>query len=324
MEMEIEDEIEKTPRKKPRQDPLNIKTHIFPAEFSLFKGFKLGIPPTPLQNTYPTFFGLKNLDKNYIEEYEEMYGIIYEFKTTKEYRLLALDDNYTLQTIYDEAPSNIRKIIMERYGLGTGLRDSQSEDDKKLSNYICEKGYDGYAILNMNTFAGGKFHTELLICDISNIELVGQITTNEKKSEIIQYQNLKLHQEEQKEKRKKQKVMDLNQTPPPSMSKSLFGFDSPPSSPLHSASLYSQSSPPDYQFQTPPRPGTLPRIASEWDSPETSRPLSPLHSASLSSYSTPKKTGGKQLKKIKQLKTGKQLKKINKKKTKKSFFDLFF
>jgi hypothetical protein len=129
----------------------------------------------------PYFFGLKKTDPNYIESYEDEYGVIFEFETMRPYKLIALDDHLSQTTLYNKAPSNIKEILVNNYGFNNGLRKSESEPDREISAYICSQGYDGYAIYDMKTDnIGGKFHAELMVCDASGIHFVKQVTPDKR------------------------------------------------------------------------------------------------------------------------------------------------
>jgi len=131
------------------------------------------------------FFGVKDMNPEYIKDYEKEYGIIFEFTTTREYKLLALDKHKTREKIYREAPPHIQRILRENYGYLSGIRTSDSEPDRELSRYLCETGYEGYAIDHMATVAGGTFHPELMFCNIDGIHYVDQITTDDTRIEQL-------------------------------------------------------------------------------------------------------------------------------------------
>ena len=153
-----------------------INYYIIPSNFYLFKGTtstdNLKLAPGTL-----SFFGVSVEEPEYIEDYEELYGIIFQYKTNREYKLLALDDERTMTKIYEEAPGNIKRILEKNYGYNpTGFRDSDGATDGILSQYLCGKGFQGYATNYMKTFAGGQLHPEFMICDVDGIELVKRIT----------------------------------------------------------------------------------------------------------------------------------------------------
>ena len=156
----------------------------------------------------PTFFALSK------DVAEKEYGITYEFKVDKNYKLLALDHKETvsklLSTITDE---KIRRKIYSQYGHNQ-TRDSHLEDDLLITNYLCSMGYDGYATKELNTVAGGKFHPEIMICDSKHITSPIQITVEKDKIDKIikEYKEKKIARE-LKEKRdvmkKKQRSLFL-------------------------------------------------------------------------------------------------------------------
>jgi len=106
----------------------------------------------------PTFFGL---DK---ENVEDNYGIAYKFVTLVDLNLVALDKNQGT-SFYNSLPDEYKQILDVNYGYKTGIRDSVSEKDKHILEYICEKGYDGYACGAMSTTMGGTFHAEVALCE---------------------------------------------------------------------------------------------------------------------------------------------------------------
>lgn len=167
--------------------------YIFPSNYPLFKANKIlneGAIIT-LKPNIPYFFGLKNMNKEYIDSYENEYGVIFEFITTRQYKLIALDDKKSQEMLYKNAPSNIKLILEKNYGYKTGNRDSVSESDRIFSNYLCSIGFEGYAIHNMETDMGGIFHDELMICNTDGIEYVKQVTPDYRVKNIIESGKLK-------------------------------------------------------------------------------------------------------------------------------------
>jgi hypothetical protein len=119
----------------------------------------------------PTFFGL---DK---ENVEDNYGIAYKFVTLVELNLVALDKNQGTP-FYDSLPDKYKQILDENYGYKTGIRDSVSEKDKQILEYICENGYDGYACGAMSTTMGGTFHAEVALCEPASKLYGGECVTD--------------------------------------------------------------------------------------------------------------------------------------------------
>jgi hypothetical protein len=176
--------------------------YVVPKGYPLFKASKEFNNPNNiflnLESGRPYFFGLKNQDPDYIYNYEDEYGIIFEYITTEPLELLALDNEKTMDKLYREAPSEIKTILKKNYGFYTKSRLSDSQADRIFSNYLCttsifENPCSGYAIYEMDTDFGGKFHPELLICNASKyVKYVRQVTTNSRRiEEIIESQKLK-------------------------------------------------------------------------------------------------------------------------------------
>ena len=126
-----------------------------------------------------SFFGVHNLDPDYIASYEDEYGIIFAFETTRPYKLLALDHPATKMALYNKVPENIKRILRRNYGYNTmsGSRDSELDSDLALSQYLCDEGYEGYATNFMQTDTG-EFHPEFMICNVDGMRPLGRITNN--------------------------------------------------------------------------------------------------------------------------------------------------
>jgi hypothetical protein len=215
-----------------KEEENGIYYYIVPKGFPLFKATKkydISRKGLTLDPTGSYFFGVKNMDPEYIESYEEEYGIIFEFKTNREYKLLALDNKSTQKHIHDIASPEIQKILEKNYGyidnVDSPIRDSDPTKDAELSIFLCENGYDGYAIHNMKTdLIGGVFHDELMICKINDgIKYVGKITTHDRMHIILDNKKRDEIAEEMKNKRTQMKTMSLfDETIKP---KQLFDFD---------------------------------------------------------------------------------------------------
>ena len=180
--------------------------YIIPSNFSLFKATKRYDKNQRGLNLRPNgfyFFGIKNMDPEYIESYENEYGIIFEFVTTRPYKMLALDDKRTQEKIYQDAPEYIKDILENNYGYIDDIRNSESDPDRELSQYLCGEGYDGYAIHDMKTHLGGTFHDELMVCKMDGIQYVGQVSTDVRIDQIIEEEKLNALAKSMKESRKK-------------------------------------------------------------------------------------------------------------------------
>ena len=207
-----------------------VKYYVFPAGYPLFKANKNpAIRPTTFRDGIPSFFGVKNIDEGYIKAFESEYGIVFEFVTKREYKLIALDDPVTQANLYNKAPEDIQKILKDNYGYGTGIRNSVGEKDKQLAMYLCNLGLEGYATNKMHTDFS-EFHIELLICNAKDgIEFSRQITDDSKAEYIISDAKSKKLDEDLRNARKKKRryededTMDISVSPP---RKNMF--ESPP------------------------------------------------------------------------------------------------
>lgn len=126
-----------------------------------------------------SFFGVYNMDPDYIASYENEYGIIFAFETIRPYKLLALDHPATKMVLYNRVPENIKQILRRNYGYNTisGSRDSELNSDIALSQYLCDQGYQGYATNFIQTDTG-EFHPEFMICNVDGMRPLGRITND--------------------------------------------------------------------------------------------------------------------------------------------------
>jgi hypothetical protein len=155
--------------------------------FRAKKGSRYNITPdfSVLTLNPRAFFGVYNMDRDYIESYEDKYGVIFAFETTRPYKLLALDHPTTKMALYNRVPPNIQDVLRINYGYTmSGKRNSQLNSDLVLSQYLCENGYQGYATYFMETDTG-DFDPEFMICDVGGIKSLGRITNDPRRIDII-------------------------------------------------------------------------------------------------------------------------------------------
>lgn len=118
------------------------------------------------------------------ENYAYKYGLLFEFKTTTDLNLVAMDD--ISNDFFINAPEEIQKILKCNYGYSSHKRNSVEEKDYKVSQYICDKGYQGYAA---NTMKSEEFdddlNAEVIICNPENHLIpIRRINRNEDQSKL--------------------------------------------------------------------------------------------------------------------------------------------
>ena len=141
-----------------------IHMYIIPAGTTLYRGDSnfTDINDSELLKEDYKFF---TPDRNYADKY----GIVFEFETTTDLNLVAMDD-ISDQFFKDapESPVNIKKIMRENYGYGEKpqTRDSVQDKDKAMSKYICGKKYQGYAANTMKSKGfDDDLNAEVIICN---------------------------------------------------------------------------------------------------------------------------------------------------------------
>ena len=135
---------------------------------------------------------------------------------------------------------NIKQILKRNYGYDTmsGSRDSALDSDLVLSQYLCDKGYEGYATNTMQTVTG-EFHPEFMICNVDGMRPLGRITNDPRKiANILERGRIDDASRDLKVSRKgKQRTESPYAARARPMSfapTNLFAYDSPPTSPSSS------------------------------------------------------------------------------------------
>jgi hypothetical protein len=212
-----------------RKENINVYVieHTTEKPTKLYRGDKWGINPEDKLNKDYLFFTPK-MDQ------AKQYGIVSEFETTKPLRVVALDD--ITEDFFNFAPEDVQNHLVSNYGYNTEekIRNSTETGDFAVSQYICEQGYDGYAIDTMATDSDGKFHQEIVICNPSvNVKFVDKVKDeeNEKKME-------KKEAEERANPQGKNRLARSVNGDFSGVSRSLF--DSPPSTPRGGAKRLSK------------------------------------------------------------------------------------
>lgn len=151
--------------------------YVIPANTPLFRG---DIPvdyDNPLSHMNgPVFFG-ESVDAALI------YGLPFEYKTTNELKLLALDKS--MKKVYENAADpKIKSILKKNYGYPDGYRNSDDDADKQLTQYICNT-YGSYALNYMPTEGNGTFHREIILCDKNQVEFIRKVTISQNEEQTI-------------------------------------------------------------------------------------------------------------------------------------------
>lgn len=241
-----------------RKEKINV--YVIDKDTKIYRGDKSDVNPQDKLSKEYLFFTPK-MDQ------AKQYGIVSEFETNKPLRVVALDD--ITEDFYKSAPEDVKKYLVSNYGYNTDdkLRNTNETGDFHVSQYICDQGYDGYAIDTMATDAGGKFHQEIVICNPSvNVKFVNKVMDEEHQKEMEE----KEFEERLKPQRKKRPVvLDIEEETNDSMplSGSLFGdMNTPEKTPLKEDAPDS----PDSVFEIPKL-----SFADAFDSP----PSSPMKGA---------------------------------------------
>ena len=118
------------------------------------------------------------------ENYAYKYGLLFEFKTTTDLSLVAMDD--ISKDFFINAPEEIQDILEDNYGYSSHKRNSVEEKDYKLSEYICDEKYQGYAANTMKSEGfDDDLNAEVIICNPENHLIpIRRINRNEDQSKL--------------------------------------------------------------------------------------------------------------------------------------------
>ena len=157
-----------------------------PKTYSLKKGtvlyrgdtpFYLANKDTPSESLHlevkPTFLALEPDDVY-------QYGIIYGWEVPEDIELPLIDNHDVMTGIYKDAPPDVQQVMRENYGYlpdGFGDRVSYFEKDILFYQYLCEKGYPGYASHDLEE--GVRTSVEIMVCNPSGYKCSGMFFPND-------------------------------------------------------------------------------------------------------------------------------------------------
>mgnify|MGYP001208829309 FL=1 len=133
------------------------KYYIIPANTKIYRG---GFPGDMQSNA---FFGF-NVD------HVKQYGSVTEYTINRDLKVLALMEMDETSNFYTSATPNIKNALEESFLKinedGNRIRDSIPAYDYAVVNYLCKKGFQGYAMHDgYKTDSKGTFHAEIVICN---------------------------------------------------------------------------------------------------------------------------------------------------------------
>jgi hypothetical protein len=121
----------------------------------------------------PTFLALEPDDVY-------QYGIIYGWEVPEDIELPLIDNHDVMTGIYKDAPPDVQQVMRENYGYlpdGFGDRVSYFEKDILFYQYLCEKGYPGYASHDLEE--GVRTSVEIMVCNPSGYKCSGMFFPND-------------------------------------------------------------------------------------------------------------------------------------------------
>ena len=157
------------------------------------------------------------------ENYAYKYGLLFKFKTTTDLNLVAMDD--ISKDFFINSPEEIQDILEENYGYSSHKRNSVEEKDYKLSEYICDEKYQGYAANTMKSEGfDDDLNAEVIICNPENHLIpIRRIKRNEDQSKLEKLKMRKTERDRAGPRKKPRR--DIEDRPKPPSMGSLFGDD---------------------------------------------------------------------------------------------------
>ena len=133
----------------------------------------------------PTFFALSPYDVY-------QYGLIYGWEVPDNIELPLLDNHAVMTEIYNGATErvDVQKVMRENYGYrpdGFVDRVSYFEKDIVFYQYLCEKGYPGYASHDLEE--GVQTSVEIMVCDPTPYKCVGLFFPTDVKDQDLYIRN---------------------------------------------------------------------------------------------------------------------------------------
>ena len=133
----------------------------------------------------PTFFALSPDDVY-------QYGLIYGWEVPDNIELPLLDNHAVMTEIYNGATErvDVQKVMRENYGYrpdGFVDRVSYFEKDIVFYQYLCEKGYPGYASYDLED--GKRTSVEIMVCDPTPYKCVGLFFPTDVKDQDLYIRN---------------------------------------------------------------------------------------------------------------------------------------
>lgn len=131
----------------------------------------------------PTFFALEPDDVY-------QYGIIYGWEVPEDIELPLLDNHDVMTEIYNGATPVVKQVMRENYGYtpdGFVDRVSYFEKDILFYQYLCEKGYPGYASHDLEE--GVRTSVEIMVCNPTGYKCSGMFFPNDVKDQELYIHN---------------------------------------------------------------------------------------------------------------------------------------
>ena len=116
-------------------------------------------PNTTLGNS-PTYFATTRNNA-------ELYGTVRSYELIRNVILLNMGNVREVARLMSLASHEIRNDIVKTFNISNGnqvKRNSKVGPDRRVADFICSQGYDGYKAPRLLRKNGGTFHPEVVLC----------------------------------------------------------------------------------------------------------------------------------------------------------------
>lgn len=134
---------------------------VFPVTKNIYRGDSSQYgKPVPQLRSYEYFSN---------KEVASRYGLVSKWHPKRILYLLSMDNLQNLDRLYNESPDDVKYAITSSFGYSPITRRiqrvSEVSNDRKILDYLCKQGLDGYAHPKIASETEKPFHSEVAICN---------------------------------------------------------------------------------------------------------------------------------------------------------------
>lgn len=144
------------------------------------------------------------------------YGLVSKWHPKRILYLLSMDNIQNLERLYEESTDDVKKAITNSFGYSPISRRiqrvSEVTNDRKILEYLCIQGLDGYAHPKIASETEKPFHSEVAICNPAILLEFEKYEENNKDVIERQIEQDRLIRQADEDKRRRQEAISRRQT----------------------------------------------------------------------------------------------------------------